>query len=122
MVLPVTVPVWLQTQAHITVLTLPGSAPLAELAAPSPQAGSLSFCLFAGCRNSQMFITRLLRAISQVSSKEMCRKLLLEALTGHWSLRLQAGTLLVDNEGVGRSDVHQMLEYSGGPPSGLPVD
>ena len=117
MVQPVTVPVWLQTQAHITVLTLPGSAPLAEFAAPSPQAGSL----FAGCWNRQMFITRLLRAISQVNSKEVCRKLLLEALTGHWSLLLQAGTLLV-YDGVGHNNVYKMLENSGGPSPCFPVD
>ena len=110
MVLPVTVPVWLQTQAHLTVLTLPGSAPL------------LNFSLFAGCRNRQMFITRLLRAISQVNSKDVCRKLLLEALTGHWSRLMQAGTLLVYEEGVGHSNIHKMLEKSGGPSPCYPVD
>ena len=122
MVLPETVPVWLQTQVYSAVLTLPGSAPLAEFAAPSPTGGSLALRLFIAGGNRQMVVARLLKPIPVVNPKEVCSKLLLELLTGHRSHLLQAGTLLVDNEGVGRSDVHQMLEYSGGPPSRLPVD
>ena len=123
MVLPKTVPVWLQTQAYSAVLTLPGSAPLAEFAAPSPTGGSLALHLFIAGGNRQMVVARLLKPCGPVvNPKEVCSKLLLELLTGHRSHLLQAGTLLVDNEGVGRSDVHQMLEHSGGPLCRLPVD
>lgn len=122
MVQPETISFWLQTQAHITDFTLPGSAPLAAFTASSAHAGSLCLHLSNSCGDSQMLTWVLLMDIFWVNPKEVFSKLLLELLAGH-RLLLQAGTAsLVNNKGIGCCNVDQMLEDGGGPPPGFPVD